>query len=171
MRNLNFSATAVALLLLTSAPLPTLAGQACIRWIKLAESIQPKEFYRVARERGEVQIQLDTFEQARNLAYNFPPGKALGANFADYTKRERFIVTMESSLFKGKPAGWQQRLPDGSLARIRFDWDEKKGAHFNVEYMKVMNKNTGAKENYKAAIEFLCQGRKCTQEDALKLVK
>ncbi|HAR41283.1 MAG TPA: hypothetical protein DCS07_01415 [Bdellovibrionales bacterium] len=164
------------------------APSSCSKWAKLAEQIEPRSFFEQARKKsveareaakngikipGEVIYeQLDTFDQARNLAFNFPPGESLGISFRDYSRLDRFQVTMDSSSLKGKYVGWKQKLPDGSVGVVRLDWEPGRGAHFNLEYEKIPNKaNPSVRENFKAAIHFKCQGRPCTEAEILALAR
>ncbi|MGI4895998.1 MAG: hypothetical protein ACRYF3_12875, partial [Janthinobacterium lividum] len=65
-----------------------------------------------------------SFEAARNKALELM-GKL------DESTRKPYISTLERSDFFGQVVGFETRV-DGTLKRLRIDWDPDKGPHFNV---------------------------------------
>ncbi|OFZ18016.1 MAG: hypothetical protein A2X94_04510 [Bdellovibrionales bacterium GWB1_55_8] len=178
----------VAFAMTSTALAKPMAASSCSKWQQLAKQIEPKAFFEQARKKSEeakiagksgqripgevVFDQLDNFDQARNLAFNFPPGDRLGVSFRDYGKLTRYKATMGSSVLNGRYVGWRQDFSDGSSAIVRLDWAPDRGAHFNIEYLKVRSRaNPAHRDNFKAAIMFKCQGRPCTEKEVLQLSK
>ena len=108
-------------------------------------------------------------EQARDFVFRFPLLKKLGVPFDDYSKWERFAVTMNSSDFYGLKVGWQRVVPGGGKARIRLDYDPNIGLHYNIELMKV--NVDGTPSNYLYAIRALCNGEVCSRKQAKKIAE
>jgi hypothetical protein len=127
-------------------------------------------------------VTMSNFERGRNYVLGFPALKDFGFNTNDYTHWTKVYSRMSKSKFYGQFIGWEEKLPDGKFARYRFDFDpelrdqktgalikEGLGAHFNIE-IKVP-KGHFASETYKLAVKVLCNGKTCTEAEALSYLK
>lgn len=122
---------------------------------------------KIAGHTDELRVAVDDVNQARKMAYKFPPLEDMG--FPPVGKNwEPFIVTMDKSSLKGLRSGYKYKNANGDIAVIRLDYDPVKGGHYNIDVMKRTSKG---KESYKLSIEFDCNGKKCTSDEIKKMAK
>jgi hypothetical protein len=140
---------------------------------KAADYLNSKNILKAYKGQGkEPSIKLLDVNQARAYTYKHPALDELGfgspsantlSDWKPYKSR------LEKSSFYNKKIGYEKKLPDGSSARVRLDWDPETGGHYNIEIFKA--KIDGKSENLKLKVEFDCMGKKCTQGEILKMVE
>jgi hypothetical protein len=179
-----------ALILLALFVLPTAVlakGDPCERLEKAAEYLDTQKLraeYRSRTEKGlgEPLVEMGSIEKARNYVQKLPAFKDFGFDVGDYPQWKKYSARLEKSAFKDKVTGWEMKAADGSHARYRLDFEpdtldpktgalvkEGRGLHYNIE---LRGKDVSGKvEKIKLAVKVLCEGRTCTQAQALKYVE
>lgn len=121
-------------------------------------------------------VKLADVSQARNYAYKFPAFEEFGFGLPSKNSLQGwkpYRSRMSKSAFNEKIIGWEKKLPNGSSARIRLDWEPIAGsnkgiAHYNIEFFKI-NKN-GKNENFKLKVEYKCHNGPCSEQEILSQV-
>lgn len=146
-------------------------GRSCREFEKVADYLNTQKFIKASRDHRSLKVEphlnVEDLNQARTLAYRFPAFKDLGFGNPGGEGWKVYQGRMERSVLNGKKVGWEIKNENGH-ARIRLDWDPQKGAHYNIE---ITEKNAGKSETHKLAVNFLCQGRKCTEEDVKRMAE
>ena len=146
-------------------------GRSCKEFEKVADYLNTQKFIKASRDhrvlKVEAQLNVDDLNQARTLAYRFPAFKDLGFGNPGGDGWKVYEGRMERSVLNGKKVGWEIKNENGH-ARIRLDWDPQKGAHYNLE---ITEKKAGKSETHKLAINFLCQGQKCSEDQVKKMAE
>jgi hypothetical protein len=146
-------------------------GRSCKEFEKVADYLNTQKFIKASRDhrvlKVEAQLNVDDLNQARTLAYRFPAFKDLGFGIPGGEGWKVYEGRMERSVLNGKKVGWEIKNENGH-ARIRLDWDPQKGAHYNLE---ITEKKAGKSETHKLAINFLCQGQKCSEDQIKKMAE
>ena len=147
------------------------SAQNCKQYERAAALLDTRNFLResqLQRAKGaEAILQLSDVNQARSLAYRFPAFEDLGFGKPGGQGWTRYEGRLAKSKLNEKKIGWEIRNEHGH-ARVRLDWDPDKGAHYNIEISSL--DADGRRETNKLAVEFLCQGRKCTQDQVVRMV-
>lgn len=122
--------------------------------------------------RGEMTLQVDDANTARDLAYQLEIFRDIrvgtpGRPAARGQGWENFIGDLEASALNGRLVGLERKLPDGTSARIRLDWDPQRGGHYNID-IRAPNGN-GKMEDLNLAIGFRCGGRPCSEQEVFRL--
>lgn len=114
----------------------------------------------------EYTLTVSDVNQARSVAYNNAVFKEFGF---DWTTSSSYKSRLPISDSFGKKVGVEVNDPSsGSILRIRLDWDESQGAHYNVE---ITHKNDNVKVNtLKYAVTFACEGRRCSKDEYNKFI-
>ncbi len=112
---------------------------------------------------------MDDVNHARNYVYGFSPLKDLGFGLPSSKGWKKYKSTMNSSMFKDMRIGYTKKLENGDFARIRFDWDEVKGAHYNIEI--TVKSDPLRKGTHKMAVAFDCAGSPCSKSQAMKIAQ
>jgi hypothetical protein len=136
-------------------------------FLKLNKTQFIKKVTDYSRTNGkEFSLNVSDINQARSLAFNNSVFKELGF---DWTTSSSYQSRLPLSDAFGKKVGVEVHDPkSGSLLRIRLDWDEGKGAHYNVE---ITHKENQVKVNtLKYAVGFLCGERKCSKDEYSKFI-
>lgn len=113
----------------------------------------------------ELSFQVADISQARNYSMNFPAIRDLGfpplnANtWRPHTKR-----AVGGSRAGGMRDGWQI-THNGQFGRVRLDYDQAKGMHYNIELEDSRGRT------HKLAIEFKCNNRPCSEADYLQAMR
>jgi hypothetical protein len=182
-----FTARLAIILALSGAPSAVLArGDPCERLEKAAEFLDTQKLRseyqaRVQKGLGEPLVEMGSIEKARNYVQNLPAFKDFGFDVGDYTQWKKYSARLEKSAFKDKFTGWETKVGDNH-ARYRLDFepdtiDPKTGAvvkeglglHYNIELRG--KDSTGKVEKVKLAVKVLCEGKTCSQTQALKYVE
>lgn len=116
---------------------------------------------------GEVTVHATDFEAARNMVFDLPVLRELGYGRPNIGEWRVFQSNLERSALYGRMVGYERRLENGRLARVRLDWDSSKGAHYNVE-IEGPDGNLRT-VNYDLAVTFRCQGRPCSEAEVYEL--
>jgi len=138
-----------------------------VDFLKLNKTQFIKKLTDYSRENNkEFGLSVSDINQARSLAYNNGVFKEFGF---DWTTSSSYKSRLPLSDSLGKKVGVEVSDPSsGSILRIRLDWDETNGAHYNVE---ITNKNDQVKVNtIKYAVNFGCGGKRCTKEEDNKFI-
>lgn len=130
--------------------------------------------YHQANKLSEPVIELKDVATAKQYISNFKPMKDLGFDVENLAKWQPYASRMEKSIFYKKNVGWTQKMPDGSYARVRLDYEplsvpNSKGLHFNVE--SSVKFPDGKSHTYKYAIKLLCGNHMCSESEALKMLE
>ncbi len=114
---------------------------------------------------SELRLQVGDISQARSYSMNFPAIRDLGfpplnANtWRPHTKR-----AVGGSRAGGMRDGWEINH-NGQFGRVRLDYDQNKGMHYNIELEDARGKT------HKLSVEFKCNNRPCTEADYLKTMQ
>lgn len=163
--------------------IPSLGHTKCEALEHAADMLESKSFIKANHNaralKVEPSVKLGEVSAARSYVYNFPALKDFGFGLPSKNNLQgwsRYRSRMEKSAFFGKVTGWEKKLPDGSSARVRLDWEpipntkpEVGIAHYNVEFFKV--KQNGKSENFKLKVEFNCSRGPCTEQEVLRHVE
>lgn len=117
--------------------------------------------------RGEYTVHATDFESARDMVLDLPILQELGYGRPNIGEWRIFQSNLPRSALYGRMVGYQRRLPNGNLATVRLDWDETKGAHYNIE-IEGPDGNLRT-VNYDLAVTFRCGGVPCTEAQVYEL--
>ncbi len=121
-------------------------------------------------EGRKIKIYIGDINQARSFIYNFPIIKSMNfGNINELNNWSRYHSKLDKSMFHGFQTGWEKSLPSGEHMRIRIDWDEKLGGHFDFE-LKYHDKQ-GRKNLANMSVAFDCNKTKCSEEDIYNYLK
>ncbi len=149
-----------------------LQAMSCREYEGLADYLSTKHFVKFSRAHRskfgkEPLLTVGDVNQARTYAFRFPAFKDFGfpdpggKGWVPYNSR-----LPKSGMF-GKKVGYEIHNSNGH-ARLRFDWDDQNGAHFNIE----ITERTGvAPTTHKVAIGFPCNGQPCTESQYKQLAE
>ena len=110
----------------------------------------------------EYTLKLHDINQAKSFAMNFPAIRELG--FPGVSKYDWRPHTKRLGTGAGLKDGWEIHH-HGRYARVRIDWDDKIGMHYNIE-IEDQQRNL-----HKLAVAFECQKGPCTKEDFNRLIQ
>lgn len=146
-------------------------GRSCREFEKVANYLNTQKFIKASRDHRALKVEphlnVEDLNQARALAYRFPAFKDLGFGNPGGEGWKVYQGRMEKSVLHGKKVGWEIKNQNGH-ARLRLDWDPQKGAHYNIE---ITEKKAGKSETHKLAVNFLCQGQKCSEEEVKRMAE
>jgi len=135
---------------------------------RAAEFLSTNRFLQRSRtERRELDIPLADINQARSFAFRFPAFRDLGFGLPNAQSWRRYRGRLESSDLHGRNVGWEISNAQGH-ARVRLDWDEVKGGHYNIEIQRLHN---GRNETHRLAVQFQCNNSPCSRQDVTRLAE
>lgn len=146
----------------------TAEAKLCRGLEKAMEFLNTNRFLQRSRtERRELDIPLADISQARSFAFRFPAFRDLGFDLPNAHTWRRYQGRLEASDLHGKNVGWEISNAQGH-ARVRLDWDENKGGHYNIEIRRLHN---GRNETHRLAVKFQCNNHPCSRHEVNRLAE
>jgi hypothetical protein len=146
----------------------TAEARLCRGLERAMEFLNTNRFLQRSREVGrELMLPLADISQARSFAFRFPAFRELGFGSPNANTWRRYQGRLAASDLHGHNVGWEISNGQGH-ARVRLDWDEHKGGHYNIEIRRLHN---GRNETHRLAVQFQCNNHPCSRQDINRLAQ